>query len=258
MLLEIKNLSVMYPDSTVALGGVSFSLNEKHILALAGESGSGKSTIALSLMGLLPLHSVVRGKMVFEGKEIDLTHQQYFERLRGTRIGFIMQDPLGTFNPVLNIGYHFHELLICRAGIHSFEEREKLIFSALSSAGLKPNQALLKSYAHQFSGGQLQRISIAMAIVLKPALIIADEPTSALDVVVESGIIDLFKDLKNNFDGSIIFITHNLGVARVLADDILVLSNGDAREYGKCEDIFNNPQDSYTKKLLMAYKALEG
>jgi peptide/nickel transport system ATP-binding protein len=257
MLLKVDNMSVMYPDGTIALGGVSFTLSEQSILAVVGESGCGKTTMARAMLGLLPKGAIVRGAMRFSDKEIILDMPQYLERLRAVQIGLVMQDPTSSFNPVLSLGYHFHELLAVRGGIKNENQRKEKIFKVLEQVCLNPTEKLLKMYPHQFSGGQLQRLAIALALILKPAVLIADEPTSSLDVVVESGIVNLFKDLRRDLKLAIIFITHNLALAAALADNILVMHNGIVREAGSCLDIFNNPQDNYTKELLSAYRSIE-
>lgn len=256
MLLEIKNLSVQYPSGTIALNDVGLSLENKDVLAVVGESGSGKSTLAFALIGLLPPGTAARGEIVFTGA--GSYGPARFENLRATHIGLVMQEPASSFNPVLSIGSHFHELLFCRGKIRDKRAREEIIWESFRQVHIKPSVGVLKAYPHQFSTGQLQRLAIALAIVLKPALVIADEPTSSLDVVVESEIVNLFRELKDTIGLSILFITHNLGIVRNLADRVLVLHRGVISETGPCADIFDHPQNVYTKELIEAFKSLEG
>jgi len=260
MVLEIKNLSVSYRDKTgyvEALKKVSFGVEKGEILGIIGESGSGKSTLALSLLGILPFDSKKQGSAIFKQKDILSLGEKELESLRGNQIGLIFQDPTGSFNPVLSIGYQFEEVLKKKMNVKSRKKRRDIIFDSFKKVRLADAERIFRSYPHQLSGGQLQRAAIAIAISQKPGILVADEPTSSLDVTIESQIVYLFKELKQELDLTIIFITHNLDLIRVLCDRAVVLYQGIVREIAGKDELFTLPKDSYTKELLSSFKKLE-
>jgi len=260
MILEAKNLSVSYQGAkgfVDALVDVSFGVEEGQILGIVGESGSGKSTFAYSVLGLLPGNSEKKGSIIFKGKDLTLLGDKELENLRANQIGLIFQEPASTFNPVLSIGYHFRELLKIKLKLKDKSKIDEIIQDSFEKVRLPEPERILKSYPHQLSGGQLQRIAIAMAISLKPAVLIADEPTSSLDVTIESQIIHLFKELREKLGLTIIFITHNLDLVKALCEKVVVLYQGEVREITSASDLFISPQDSYTKQLLGSFKDLE-
>jgi len=261
MILEVKNLSVSYQGRTKyvdALKKVSWAVKEGEILSIVGESGSGKSTLALSILNLLLSDSKSSGEVIFKGKNIFKAAEKESEILRGNQIGLIFQEPASTFNPVLSIQYQFQEIIQSKLNIRSKSQIKKIIFDCLEKTRVREPERILKSYPHQLSGGQLQRVAIALAIALKPTVLIADEPTSSLDVTIESQIVHLFKELRDELKLTIIFITHNLDLVKSLADRVVVLYQGQVREIKKGEDLFLNPEDSYTKSLLDSFSQLEG
>jgi ABC-type glutathione transport system ATPase component len=258
MILEVKNLSVKYSQGPLALDNVNFAVDENELLALVGESGSGKSTFASTAMGLLPFDALKKGQIIFEGQNVLDLNEKGFNSLRAIKISLIMQDHLNSFNPFLTLGYQLHELLRVRLRIASLKERGRLIHAALEQVSFVSHKNILTRYPHEFSGGELARMSLAAALSLRPKLIIADEPTSSLDVVTESRIVKAFKDLKEKSKITFIFITHNLGLVKVLADKVVVLQKGKVRETGTVETIFNAPQDEYTKELINSFNDLEG
>ncbi len=261
MILEVKDLRVSYKSKTKyvdALKKVSWTVKEGEILGIVGESGSGKSTLALSILNLLPSDSKAEGQIIFQNKNIFKAEEKESEILRGNQIGLIFQEPASTFNPVLSISYQFQEILQSKLNINSKGEREKIIFDCLEKTRVREPERILKSYPHQLSGGQLQRIAIAVAIALKPTILIADEPTSSLDVTIESQIVHLFKELRDELKLTIIFITHNLDLVKTLCDRVVVLYQGRVREIKPREELFANPQDDYTKSLLDSFSQLEG
>ncbi|MCP4652765.1 MAG: ABC transporter ATP-binding protein [Candidatus Omnitrophica bacterium] len=253
MILEIKNLSVTYPK-VKALDNVSFSLAKGEVLGIVGESGSGKSTFAYSTLGLLADSAKRSGEIIFNSQRLLMLDDKKFQAIRGNKIGLIMQEPASGFNPVLTIGYHFHELLIQKTDAKSLKERNKIILDCFSMVHLPQGERMLKSYPHQLSGGQLQRASIAMAISLKPDILIADEPTSSLDVTIESQIINLFKELSGNLNIAVVFITHNLNLVKALCQRAVVLCSGQVKEIAEIDTLFAEPKDDYTKSLLAAFK----
>jgi len=261
MILEVKDLSVTYRGRTKyvnALKKVSWGIEEGEILGIVGESGSGKSTLALSILNLLPPDSKSEGQIIFKDKNIFKAKEKESEILRGNQIGLIFQEPASTFNPVLSMNYQFREILQSKLKIKSKVEREKIIFDSLNKTRVREPERILKSYPYQLSGGQLQRVAIAMAIAFKPAILIADEPTSSLDVTIESQIVHLFKELRGKLKLTIIFITHNLDLVKALCDRVVVLYQGQVREIKAKEELFTNPENSYTKSLLDSFSELEG
>ena len=261
MILEVKDLSVSYRGRTKyvnALKKASWGIEEGEILGIVGESGSGKSTLALSILNLLPSDSKAEGRIIFKDKNIFKAREKESEILRGNQIGLIFQEPASTFNPVLSMSYQFREILQSKLKIKSKVDREKIIFDSLEKARVREPERVLKSYPHQLSGGQLQRVAIAMAIAFKPAILIADEPTSSLDVTIESQIVHLFKELRDKLKLTIIFITHNLDLVKALCGRVVVLYQGEVREIKTKEELFTNPEDNYTKSLLDSFSKLEG
>jgi ABC-type dipeptide/oligopeptide/nickel transport system ATPase component len=260
MIVEVKNLTVQYRAKgglLTALRKVNFHVKEGEILGIVGESGSGKTTLAMSFLNLLPLDALKEGQIFFKGKDIFLFAEPQLEALRGSRIGMVFQEPAASFNPVLRIGYQFEEFLKEKQKIRSKKKRQDVIFDALGRVRLFERERIVRSYPHQLSGGELQRISLAMAVSAKLALLIADEPTSSLDVTIESQIINLFKELRDTLRLTVVFITHNLDLVKALCDRVLVLYKGEVREIQDKEKLFSAPQDAYTKELLLALRELE-
>lgn len=256
-LLTINNLTVHYQNGVKALDDISFDVNEGEVFGVVGESGSGKSTLGFSILNLLPSDSKKTGSIIFQGRDILSLNQKDLNNLRGNEIGFIMQEPAASFNPVLTIGYQFRELLSEKLKIKDRFKQNGMMLDSFAKVSLPDSERILKSYPHQLSGGQLQRIAIAIVMNLNPKIIIADEPTSSLDVTVESQIINLFGRLQKELKFTFIFITHNLGIAKHLCNRIAVLYRGRLREINNAENLFNNPQDEYSKKLLFALRELE-
>jgi len=260
MILDVKNLSVTYCTTkgyTEALKEVNFSVKEGEILGIVGESGSGKSTFSYATLGLLPFDSEVKGKVMFSGKNNISLSDKELEKIRANKIALIFQDPASSFNPVLSIGYQFQEVLKQKLRIKNKAKIKKIIFNAFDKVKLPDAERIIKSYPHELSGGQLQRVAIAISISLGANLLIADEPTSSLDVTIESQIVHLFRRLRDELKLTIIFITHNLDLVKVLCDRVVVLYEGQVREIANKDDLFNLPKDSYTKDLLTSFKKLE-
>jgi len=261
MILEINNLSVSYYSKKTlvcALNNINLHLEQGEILSVVGESGSGKSTLAFSLLNLLPHDAQKKGAVYFKGENIFCLKDKQIENLRGKQIGLVFQEPSVTFNPVLSINYQFQEILKTRMNIRTKEERTEIIIDIFKKVHLDDCSRILNSYSHQLSGGELQRIAIAMAISFKPDILICDEPTSSLDVTIESQIIHLFKELKETLNLTLLFITHNLELAKILSDRVAVLHQGVLREVNNKQELFDFPQDKYTKQLLSSFRELEG
>ena len=254
-ILEIKDerLSFFTPAGEVkALNGVSFSMNQGDVLGIVGESGSGKSVTAYSIMGLTAYPGrLVGGTVWFNGHQIDKMTEKEFRKIRGNEVSIIFQDPMTSLNPVYTIGWQIEEGLRAHGMKDKKELRAKAI-NILKKVGIPDAETRVDYYPHQFSGGQKQRIVIAMALVLNPGLILADEPTTALDVTVQAEILDLLRLARDEFDASVLIITHNMGVIADIADQVVVMYRGHVVEQGDVEQIFYHPKDDYTKRLLGA------
>ena len=252
-ILDVGNLHTSFftPVGEVkAVGGVSFSLKKGSVLGIVGESGSGKSVTMLSILRLLGTSGrVTKGSIDFDGTDLAEVSEKAMADLRGNRISMIFQDPMTSLNPVLSIGYQLKEPLLRHSRCSSGEALSRSL-DMLRKVGIEPAEKRVKQYPHQFSGGQRQRIMIAMALSCRPDLLIADEPTTALDVTVQAQILELMKDLQNQFGTSIILITHDLGVIAGMADRVIVMYGGHVVEEGARRDIFYSSAHPYTKGLL--------
>jgi len=251
--LAVQDLSIDFqtPNGTVhALRGVSLEVPRGSIVGIVGESGSGKSTLALAAMGLLPENAVVRGGAVrFDGQDVLTMPPAQLRDLRGRRLSMVFQDPMTSLNPVLSIGTQMVDIQY-RDRTGAAEKRRKAA-AILGRVGIPDPEQRLRRYPHEFSGGMRQRIAIAMGLLGNPALLIADEPTTALDVTLEAQIIHLLRELRREFRGSIMFISHNLGLIAELCDHVVILYAGEVVEHGTVHDIFHRPRHPYTEALLV-------
>ena len=248
-LLQVEDLHVSYGPSEV-VRGVSFAVGEGRALALIGESGSGKSTIARAVLRLLGSRRArVDGSITVRGREITGLREREFLPLRGRVLGFVPQDPGSSLNPVRSIGAQALEAAALVPGARSRAQREALVVSALERVGLPEPQRIADSFPHQLSGGQLQRVLIALAILPGPRLLVADEPTSALDVTVQEQILDLLDELRRELGIGVLLITHDLAVAAARADEVVVLQDGSIQEAGPTDSVFTAPRSPYTRAL---------
>jgi peptide/nickel transport system ATP-binding protein len=231
-----------------AVDDVSFSIQNGEILGLVGESGSGKSTIGRGLLGLLPPGSVMDGELAFKGEDLLALDQKERFKRRGRDLAMIFQEPLTRLNPLMRVSEHFTETLRTHFPKISDAEVEKRSLDVLQVIGIPPSR--WKAYPHEFSGGMRQRIMIALALVLRPAFVVADEPTTALDVLVEAQIIRILRDLAEQFDTALLLITHNLGIIAEACDRVAVMYAGKIVEIGDARDVFSDPQHPYTQELL--------
>ena len=255
-LLKVSDLSVNFRQGgkvTEAVKHISFSIQRGQTMALVGESGSGKSVSALSILKLLPYPAAEHpsGSVLFKGEELLDSDESDLRRVRGNDITMIFQEPMTSLNPLHTIEQQIGEILQIHQNMSESAARERTV-ELLEQVGIHDPAERLKSFPHQLSGGQRQRVMIAMALANKPDLLIADEPTTALDVTVQAQILALLKDLQNQYGMAILLITHDLGIVRNVADEVCVMQNGVIVESGATGDIFNNPQDEYTKMLLDA------
>ena len=248
-LLQVEDLHVSYGPAEV-VRGVSFAVGEGRALALIGESGSGKSTIARAVLRLLGSRRArVDGSITVRGREITGLREREFLPLRGRVLGFVPQDPGSSLNPVRSIGAQALEAAALVPGTRSRAQREALVVSALERVGLPEPQRIADSFPHQLSGGQLQRVLIALAILPGPRLLVADEPTSALDVTVQEQILDLLDELRRELGIGVLLITHDLAVAAARADEVVVLQDGSIQEAGPTDSVFTAPRSPYTRAL---------
>jgi peptide/nickel transport system ATP-binding protein len=253
-LVEIENLRVKFnTDSGVvnAVNGISFNIKKGETLALVGESGSGKSVTARGIIRLLANNAVLSNetKITFDGKNINTYSEKEYQKIRGKKISMIFQEPMSSLNPIYTIENQISEVLKIHDKYSDTKLKEKCL-ELLKQVQIPEPESRLSQYPHQLSGGQRQRIMIAIAIANNPDLLIADEPTTALDVTVQTEILKLLQSLQKKYQMSILFITHDLTIVRQISDRVCVMYNGDIKETGNTKEIFNNPQDDYTKHLL--------
>jgi dipeptide transport system ATP-binding protein len=254
-LLEIENLTVEFDTASgnlKAVDGVSLSVHEREVLAIVGESGSGKSVSMLAVMGLLPWTArVTADALRFQGRDISNLTSSERRKLVGKDVAMIFQEPIASLNPCFTVGFQIDETLREHTKLNKRERRDRTI-ELFEAVGL-PNPAdRLSAYPHQMSGGQCQRVMIAMAIACDPKLLIADEPTTALDVTIQKQILDLLVDLQAEKNMGMIMITHDMGVVAETADRVIVKYKGRKMEEADVLSLFENPQNSYTKALLSA------
>ncbi len=255
--LAVRGLKVSFRQDgklIPAVRGIDFTVRRGETVALVGESGSGKSVSALSTVSLLPSSAVVEGSVLYDGAEMVGAPEKALRRVRGNDISFIFQEPMTSLNPLHTIAKQLGESLRLHQGIAD-AALEARILGLLERVGIRDAASRLNAYPHQLSGGQRQRVMIAMALANGPDLLIADEPTTALDVTIQAQILELLAELKREAGMSMLFITHDLGVVRKIADRVNVMKDGEIVEAGRTEDIFAAPKHPYTKMLLAAETA---
>ncbi len=255
-LLSVRDLSIAFRSGgreTLAVDRISFDIAKGETLALVGESGSGKSATALSILRLLPYPAARHpsGVINFKGTDLLKLDQRQMRRVRGDDISIVFQEPMTSLNPLHTIEKQIGEILLLHRGLAGAAARERTI-EVLTQVGIPDPQTRLKSYPHQLSGGQRQRVMIAMALANEPDLLIADEPTTALDVTVQAQIIALLKDLQARLHMSLLFITHDLGIVRKIAQRVCVMKEGNIVEHGTVARVFAAPEHPYTRALLAA------
>jgi microcin C transport system ATP-binding protein len=255
-LLIVRDLSVVFRSherETLAVDCISFEIGKGETLALVGESGSGKSATALSILKLLPYPAASHpsGSIVFKGEDLLQLSERQIRRVRGDDVSIVFQEPMTSLNPLHTIEKQIGEILLLHRGLTGAAARQRTL-EVLTQVGIQDPQTRLKSYPHQLSGGQRQRVMIAMALANEPDLLIADEPTTALDVTVQAQILALLKDLQARLGMSLLFITHDLGIVRKIAQRVCVMKNGCIVEHGSVEQVFNAPEHPYTRALLAA------
>ena len=255
-LLSVKDLSVAFTQAgrtTLAVDRISFDVKPRETVALVGESGSGKSVTAMSVMKLLPYPAASHptGTIHFKGRELLAMPESRMRSIRGNDITIIFQEPMTSLNPLHTIERQIREILELHVGLRGDAAKNRII-ELLTQVGIRDPAGRLKSYPHQMSGGQRQRVMIAMALANEPELLIADEPTTALDVTVQAQILRLLKDLQARLGMAMLFITHDLGIVRKIADQVCVMNQGKIVEQGPVEQVFTQPEHPYTRDLLTA------
>jgi peptide/nickel transport system ATP-binding protein len=255
-LLDVQDLEVEFRTQSgvvKALQGVSFSIQRGESVAIVGESGSGKSTAAAAIINLLPgTGRITGGRVLFDGKDLASASLTELETLRGRRIGFVPQDPMSNLNPVWTIGFQVEETIRANGVAKGKREVRQAAIEALQKAGLSDAEKRLKQYPHEFSGGMRQRVLIGIGLAASPELLIADEPTSALDVTVQRTILDHLESLTQQSGTSLLFITHDLGLAAERAQKLIVMNKGKIVEAGPSLEILQNPLHPYTQRLIAA------
>lgn len=254
-LLEVRNLSVEFHTAggrIQAVQDVSWYLDRGEVLAILGESGSGKSVSAAAVMDLIdcPPGQITQGEILFAGQDLLRAGREMRRTVNGKRIAMIFQDPLGHLNPVYSVGWQIMEIMTAHDTPRS-EARETTV-SLLENVGIADPVNAMRRYPHQFSGGQRQRLMVAMAVALKPDILIADEPTTALDVTVQAQILALLERLQRETGMGLLLITHDLGVVAEVADRVVVMNQGRIVEQGSAREVYRNPQHAYTKQLVAA------
>ncbi|MBP2664308.1 MAG: transporter related [Firmicutes bacterium] len=255
-LLSVSNLSVRdVRNDEVLVKNIDFEVEAHTCLGIVGESGSGKSVVCKSLLGLANPWLAVKGRVNFDGLNLLTAESEILRQIRGKRICMILQDVMTAFDPLYTIGEQLIETL-CESTKHNKKSAEAAIIEALDNMYIHDPAIVLKKYAHQLSGGMLQRCMLALAFILKPDIIIADEPTTALDFINQREVVEAFQRLREHIGTAVIFISHDIGIVQYLAQQVLVMRNGEQIEYGSAKQVFNNPQHEYTRHLVDARIAL--
>jgi peptide/nickel transport system ATP-binding protein len=253
-MLELKNLNVHYTTDKIlsrAVNNVSLTVNKGEVLGLVGESGAGKTTTALAILGLLPKYtSRIFGEIVFDGKNLVDASEKNFRTVRGKRISMIFQDPMTSLNPVFKVGGQIGDVLKFHDTKATQAQISRRVDELLNMVGIPASRK--GDYPHQFSGGMKQRVMIAIAIACNPDLLIADEPTTALDVTIQAQVIKMMRDLQKKLGSSVILITHDLGIVANFCDKVAIMYGGEIVEYGLLEDIFDKSKNHhpYTEGLF--------
>lgn len=252
--VKVQDFSLSIKGKTI-LKNISFEIKTNEIVAMVGESGSGKSLTALSLLGLLPTekNSIDSGSIQFNNKELLNLDEAQWQTIRGNQISMVFQEPQSSLNPTMRCGHQVEEIIKEHyKNKYSADERKSKVINAFDRVKLPNPERIYSAYPHEISGGQKQRVMIAMALMNEPSLLIADEPTTALDVQVQKEIIDLLKELQQEYKMSILFISHDLSLVSQLADKIVVLYQGSVVEIGTPQEIFKTPKEQYTRALIQA------
>ncbi|HEY6114149.1 MAG TPA: ABC transporter ATP-binding protein [Gaiellaceae bacterium] len=256
--VSVRDLRVYYGTlrgPVRAVDRVSLDIGAGEVLGLVGESGCGKSTLGRGILGLLPAGAVSDGEVLYAGRNLVGMSPKELRRLRGPDLGLIFQEPMTRLNPLMRIEDHFRETLGQHESKLTNQEIRKRSLETLGRMGIPPTR--FRQYPHEFSGGMRQRIMIALALVLRPKLLVADEPTTSLDVIVEAQILSILADLRQSFGTALLLITHNLGIVAEACDRVAVMYAGKIAEEGAARDVFSDPAHPYTRELLRSTISLD-
>ena len=258
-ILEVRNLEIRYvtdEETVCAVNDISFSLEKGESIGLVGETGAGKTTTALGIMGLVPdpPGEIVGGSVLFEGQDLLQMPEKNLREIRGGKISMIFQDPMTSLNPVMTVGEQIAEVVLLHSKMSKGEARKKAM-EMLEQVGIPGGRC--DDYPHQFSGGMKQRVMIAIALACSPELLIADEPTTALDVTIQAQVLELMRNLKQEYGTSLILITHDLGVVAKICDKVAVVYAGEIIEYGTLKDIYTDKRHPYTIGLFDSLPDIE-
>lgn len=257
-MLEIKDLAVQYGKQDPTIEHFNLSMKKGEIISIVGESGSGKTTVIRAVLGALPgAGRVSSGDILFHGESLLKNTGNEWRKIRGSKMSMIFQDCGGTLNPIRKIGSQYVEYIRTHESV-SKQEAWNRAASMLSKMRLPDVENIMNSYAYQLSGGMRQRVGIAMAMTFNPELLLADEPTSALDVTTQAQIVRQMMELRDDYGTGIIIVTHNIGVAAYMEDQLIVMHHGKVVDHGTREEVLNNPTSDYTRKLLEAVPEMEG
>ena len=257
-MLEIKDLAVQYGNQAPTVEHFNLSMKKGEIISVVGESGSGKTTVIRAVLGALAgAGRVTSGDILFHGESLLKNSQSDWRKIRGSKMSMIFQDCGGTLNPIRKIGSQYVEYICTHESMAKKEAWNKAV-SMLTKMRLPDAENIMNSYPYQLSGGMRQRVGIAMAMTFNPELLLADEPTSALDVTTQAQSVRQMMELRDDFGTGIIIVTHNIGVAAYMADQLIVMHHGKVVDHGTREEVLSNPTSDYTKKLLEAVPEMEG
>lgn len=255
ILIHVEDLRIAFRNSgklNEVVHGIDFQVKSNEILGIVGESGSGKSVTALALMGLLPKKNcVITGKLTYRDSDLLKISRKQWQKIRSNKIAMVFQEPMSALNPSIHCGKQVLEVLLQHSNL-SVSDAKKEVLRLFEQVRLPDQEKIYTSYPHEISGGQMQRVVIAMAIACKPDVLIADEPTTALDVTVQKEILQLLKNIQEETKMGMVFISHDLNVVSEIADHVLVMYQGNAVEYGATEQVFKHPKNDYTKALLLS------
>jgi peptide/nickel transport system ATP-binding protein len=256
VILDVTDLHIEFHDHDkpeTVVEDFDLMLEKGEIVGIVGESGSGKSMSALAIAGLLKRHALTkRGRIMFDGHDLLTCDRKTLRSYQGDEISMIFQEPMTSLNPVKKIGWQVEESLRIHHKEMDKAERKRRAISMLEAVGLREPEKVYDMYPHELSGGMRQRAMIAAAMIIQPRLLIADEPTTALDVTIQAEIVELLKRINKERGTAILFISHDLSLVNSLCERVLVMQNGLVVESGNCEEIFRNPKQEYTKKLINA------
>jgi len=239
-----------HPSDVPAVRGISFSLDAGRTLAVVGESGSGKSVTALALTRLLPPFPAcsVTGKIWYHDRDVMAASREQLRKIRGKEIAYIFQEPGASLNPVFSVGWQIAEAV--KLHLPQVTDPQQRVIESLRAVGIRDPERRCRSYPHELSGGMQQRVMIAMALACEPRILVADEPTTALDVTIQKQILDLLREVRAQHGMAILLITHNFGIVKDFADDVVVMFRGRIVEAGPVAQVLNNPQHPYTQALI--------